>query len=174
MAKRHAEDILISSSPSKRCRGHCSVDMRLESMAPSRGVSPPSLLALLGSRCRKRHFYFDETDKTDLDLVLFRKGTHGNLLKHTAHLNTVQQQTSGNFLERRIIAKSTNKRAREDSEAPADTANPKAKVEVDADTTNNEDNSYNSFQFWRTPLPELDMSLLQECPQKDSSDAMET
>lgn len=175
MAKRHADDVLITSSSSKRWRGPCSVDMRLESMAPSRSVSPPSLLALLGSRCRKRQFYCDDDTDHDLDLPLLRKGTHADLLKHTAHLNTVQQQTSGSFQERRnsAVAKSTNKRPREDSDAPADTTNPKSKAKVDAETTDpNEDQSYNSFQFWRTPLPELDMSLLQKLPQKDS-DAME-
>lgn len=171
MAKRHADDVLITSSPSKRCRGFC---MRLESMAPS---DPSSLLPFLGSRCRKRHFFYNQTDETDLDLAVPRKGTHGDddLLKHTAHLSTMrQQQTSGTFLERKIssIAASTNKRPREESEAPADTVNAKATVEVDAETTNNED-IYNSFQYWRTPLPELDMSLLQIPPQKDC-DAMET
>lgn len=176
MAKRRAEDILITSPLSKRCRGLCSVDMRLESMAPSGGVSPPSLLALLGTRCRKRPFYFDETNETDLDLALFRKGAHSDPLRHTAQLNTAQLQTTRNFQEHRASAgvKSTNKRAREDSEAPADTANPKDSSKVKVETTDDGDNSYNYFQFWRTPLPELDMSLLQEPPEKDSSDAMDT
>lgn len=45
-----------------------------------------------------------------------------------------------------------------------------------------EDCSYNSFQFWRSPLPAVDLSLLEplRCRQegrskvKDSPDAMET
>ncbi|KAJ0019521.1 hypothetical protein NQD34_007090 [Periophthalmus magnuspinnatus] len=178
MAKRRAtEDILISTSPLKKCRGLCSVDMQQESVAASVGVSPPSLLALLGSRGRKRPFYFEEAEETDFDLALFRKSTHSNLQMKPAHpshhMNTVhEQQTSGNFQESRnsTNAKSTNKRAREDCDEPADTAKPKAMVDT---KTDNEAN-FNSFQFWRIPLPELDMSLLQE-PRKDSnSEEMET
>lgn len=169
MAKRRAEDILINI-PSKKCGGLCSVDMRLDSMAPSKSESQLSLFSLLGSRCKKRPLYFDENEETDLDLALFRKGTHGDLLKHSAQ----QQHTSGYFHETRIsdVVKSANKRARKESEEPADTTIPKPKVE--ADTIDNNDSSYNSFQFWRAPLPELDMSLLQELLQKDSSHAMET
>ncbi|XP_055017708.1 uncharacterized protein wu:fa19b12 [Boleophthalmus pectinirostris] len=183
MAKRRAsEDALLCTSPSKKCRGLCGVDMRLESVAASggvsHGVSPPSLHALLGSRCRKRPLYFDETEATDFDLELFRKSTHDDLqVKHPAYpnhqINTVHpQQTSGNFQEPRNFtnAKSTNKRTREDCDEPADTVNSKAVVDRKTDIEDN----FNSFQFWRIPLPELDMSLLQE-PNKDfSSEEMET
>lgn len=148
-------------------------------MAPSGGVSPPSLLALLGNRCRKRHFFFDDSDETDLDPARSRKAAQSDLLKHAAHVTPVQLHSSGNFQERRnnAIAKSTLKRLREDSDAPKDRATAKGKDkmvsenQVDAEITDTEDNRYNSFQFWRTPLPELDMSLLQN-PPKDC-DAME-
>lgn len=50
------------------------------------------------------------------------------------------------------------------------------------DDTNTEDCTYNSFQYWRVPLPELDLSLLEDVndrsktkdKSKASSDAMET
>ncbi|XP_072289422.1 uncharacterized protein [Eucyclogobius newberryi] len=182
MAKRRvSDDILLNASPKKKCRGLCLVDTRLQSLAPS-GVSPPSLLALLGSRCRKRPFYFDDTGETDFDMAHLRKSAHGD--PQTRHeLNTVQQQISGNVQKPRnsthsahsANSKSTNKkRGRSAGEEPADTTNSKAMLEVDA-KKDNEDRSFNSFLFWRPPLPELDMSLLQEPLKNDScAEEMET
>lgn len=178
MAKRRSEDILNSPPAKKYHHGLYNVDMRLESMASFGGVSPPSLCALLGSRRRKRPFYFEETEEQDLDLELCRKSTHSDLMMKRAGNVTSMQQTSGNFQEQRLSTNVTltnsSKRDREDCGAPADTANPKAKVDA-ADATDTENSTYNSFQFWKIPLPELDLSLLQDPSQKDSSsDAMET
>ncbi|KAM7018188.1 uncharacterized protein LKV04_002712 [Tautogolabrus adspersus] len=75
------------------------------------------------------------------------------------------------------------KRAREDSTGP-ETALPKSNNEADEDT-NAEDCTFNSFQYWRVPLPELDLSLLEDNndhtqtqnkskEKYSSSDAMET
>uniref|UniRef100_A0A4W6FTV7 Putative WW-binding domain-containing protein n=1 Tax=Lates calcarifer TaxID=8187 RepID=A0A4W6FTV7_LATCA len=136
MAKRRAEDTLLHDSPSKRCyRSLRSVDMQLESFPPTGGVSlsPPSLLALLGSRCRKRPYYFEDPEQK-------------------------QEEAAGLYRKTTQVA--------------------------DGDT-NTEDCTYNSFQYWRVPLPELDLSLLEDVDShsqtkqksdvKDSSsDAMET
>lgn len=178
MAKRLAEEVLFNSPPSKKNhRGLCNVNMRLESMALSGGVSPPSLLALMGSsRRRKRPFNLEKSEETDLDLALSRKCPQADLLiKNPSNVTSGQLQTSGNVQESRISANTTStnssKRAREDSGGPADTAT----VKVDADTRDTEYSSYNSFQFWRIPLPALDMSLLQESSQNGTfSDDMET
>lgn len=130
MAKRRAEDTLLHDSPSKRCyRSLCSVDMQLGNMAPSTGgVSPPSLLALLGSRCRKRPYYFEDPEKHE-DAAVYRKAAHCDTRKPAASVSTVQ--TSGSFQERRGCSStpaSSKKRAREDctgSEAVVPKANEK-------------------------------------------------
>uniref|UniRef100_A0A3Q3G8R6 Putative WW-binding domain-containing protein n=1 Tax=Labrus bergylta TaxID=56723 RepID=A0A3Q3G8R6_9LABR len=116
MAKRRAEDTLLHDAAPKRCyRSLCSVDMQPGGMAPSGGVSPPSLLALLGNRCRKRPHYFEEPEKQEEESALSLKPTKCDIRKHGA----------------------------------------------DADT-DAEDCTYNSFQYWRVPLPELDLSLLED------------
>ncbi|XP_035515171.1 uncharacterized protein C9orf40 homolog [Morone saxatilis] len=184
MAKRRAEDTLLHDSPSKRChRSVCSVDMQLGSLAPTGGVSPPSLLALLGSRSRKRPHYFEEPEEEGA--APFRRATNCDTRKHAASVLTVQT-SSGSFQERRSssAATSSKKRTREDGTS-SETAGPKVNDKAEEDT-NAEDDSYNSFQYWRTPLPELDLSLLEDpsdssqtkdkAKVKDpsSSDAMET
>uniref|UniRef100_A0A669CPM2 Putative WW-binding domain-containing protein n=1 Tax=Oreochromis niloticus TaxID=8128 RepID=A0A669CPM2_ORENI len=156
MAKRRAEDTLLHNSPSKRCyRSLCAVDIQAESMAPSGGVSPPSLLALLGTRCRKRPQYFDEEETASYRKTSpLKKGTDwsaGNKMWSLSYFWTLHFYLSVPF-----------------------------QADEDANT---EDCTYNSFQYWRVPLPELDLSLLEDASDhsktKDkskasSSDAMET
>ncbi|XP_035813371.2 uncharacterized protein C9orf40 homolog isoform X1 [Amphiprion ocellaris] len=183
MAKRRAEDTLLHDSPSKRCyRSLCCVDLQLESEAPSEGVSPPSLLALLGSRCRKRPYYFEDPEKQE-EAPLFRTTTNCDTRRLQAGVLTVQ--TSGNFPERRSCSAGTKtkKRLREYSQGPETVTN-KDNDTSDRDT-NTDDCTYNSFQYWRVPLPELDLSLLEDTgdhsqskeklqTKDSSSDAMET
>ncbi|XP_073322668.1 uncharacterized protein [Pagrus major] len=164
MAKRRAEDpLLLPDSPSKRCcRSLCSVDMQLGSMAPSGGVSPPSLLALLGSRSRKRPSYFEEPEGGDEEAALLcRKATHCcDTRKHAASVLTVQ--ASGSFQDRRSSSTITSSKKRHRDECTAlGTAIAQVNDKADEDT-NYEDCTYNSFQFWRVPLPELDLSLLED------------
>lgn len=115
MAKRRAEDALLHDSPSKRCyRSLCSVDMQLGSMAPTGGLSQPSLMALLGGRSRKRPYYFEDPEKQEEAALYHRKATHCDTRKHAASVLTVQ--TSGNFQDRRSSSAPTSskKRPRED------------------------------------------------------------
>lgn len=133
MAKRRAEDPLLHDSPSKRhFRPLCSVDMQLGSMAPVGGVSPPSLLALLGSRARKRPYYFEESDikQRQQDSSLHRKAAHCDARKHAANVGT--EPTSGSFQDRRSnsgASTSSKKRPREDC-AGSETVVPQATDKV--------------------------------------------
>lgn len=131
MAKRRAEDTLLHDSPPKRCyRSLCSVDLQLGSgMAPTGGVSPPSLLALLGSRCRKRPHYFEDPEKREEEEALYRKTTNCDTRKHAADNALTQvQQTSGSFQNRRSSS-SSKKRPREDCAGP-ESVIPKANDKV--------------------------------------------
>ncbi|KAM4617002.1 uncharacterized protein ACJ7VT_009775 [Polymixia lowei] len=183
MTKRRAEDTLCNDTPSKRrYRSLCSIGVQLESMAASGGVDPPSLLALLGSRCRKRPYYFEEAEEHQ-ETSLSRKTANCDL--RNPALNTLSVQPSGSFRDHHMSAthQSSKKRPREDR-VVSQTKFPQVCDAVD-DDGKNDDCSYNSFQYWRVPLPELDLSLLEdvhhpsearEKPKvKDrSSDAMET
>ncbi|XP_035495077.1 uncharacterized protein wu:fa19b12 [Scophthalmus maximus] len=183
MAKRRAEDTLLHGSPSKRC--HRSL---LESAPPAAvggvSMSPPSLLALLGSRCKKRPHYFEDPEQEEEEEAaagLYRRTTHCDTRKHAA--DVVTTQTSGSFQERHDPSATTShkKRPREDC-VDSETAPPQATDPAADGDTNTEDCAFNSFQYWRPPLPELDLSLLdsnsqteQKSKVKDApSDVMET
>ncbi|CAN9513434.1 unnamed protein product [Ophioblennius macclurei] len=185
MAKRRAEECLLYESPSKRCWASC-VDAPPDGVAPSGvGVSPlpppppppspppPALLALLGSRCRKRPLNHLED-------------RHSNVERQTATTTVVTvmgEHASGSFQKRRVssaLDANLPKRARDDCKSLEMHV-----LDEDNKEKNTEDSIYNSFQFWRSPLPALDLSLLEgssDDPQtkgksklKDPSyDAMET
>ncbi|KAF3696006.1 putative protein C9orf40 -like protein [Channa argus] len=163
MAKRCAEDVLPHDSPSKRCyRSLCSVDMQLQSVGPIVGgnLNPPSLLSLLGRRCRKRPYYVEEPECEEAAGGPHIKTTHCDIRKHAG--NVLSVQISGNPQDRRSsnTLTSPKKRAREEG-AGSEAVSVKPDVQADLDT-NTEDWPYNSFQYWRVPLPELDLSLLED------------
>uniref|UniRef100_A0A3B3TZV3 Uncharacterized protein n=1 Tax=Poecilia latipinna TaxID=48699 RepID=A0A3B3TZV3_9TELE len=127
MAKRRAEETVLLDSPSKRryFPPIYSIDMQLESMASVGGVSSPSLLTLLGSRCRKRPLYFDNEEVYSRPKISsLDSGKHAK--------NVLKTPSSGSFQDGRRSC------------------------------TADEDGTYNSFQYWRVPLPELDLSLLED------------
>ncbi|KAM4745637.1 uncharacterized protein FYW61_014373 [Anableps anableps] len=179
MAKRRAEEIVLLESPSKRryFPPIYSVDMQLESMASVGGVSPPSLLTFLGKSCRKRPPYFDSEEAYSCPRIcLSDSGNHAK--------DVLKEPSSGSFQDgQRSCGVSRNKRPREDN-VGSDTVTPTATEKAAEDSTD-EDGIYNSFLYWRVPLPELDFSLLEDTsehsPKKDKSkdndttgDAMET
>lgn len=100
MAKRRPDDALLHDSPSKKhCRAFCKLDMRVEGIGPVGGGNPPSLLALLGSRDRKRPRYFEDLDTEQPDEETLASLCRGGVKKHEA--GSLSEQTSGNFRERR-------------------------------------------------------------------------
>ncbi|XP_038143219.1 uncharacterized protein C9orf40 homolog isoform X1 [Cyprinodon tularosa] len=178
MAKRRAEEPLLLDSPIKRrhLAPLCCVGMQPESMASAGGLSSPSILTLLGSRCRKRPHYSDN-EASDLfpKVSLWDSGKFA--------LDVSQEPPSGSFQdERGPCTLSRNKRPRDDSFG-SDTVRPAGNDKTDKDSS--EDDTYNSFQYWRVPLPELDLLLLEhtsdQSQMKDkskdnttSADAMES
>ncbi|XP_056457664.1 uncharacterized protein wu:fa19b12 [Gadus chalcogrammus] len=179
MTKRRAEDALFGGVPTKTCYGSlCSLDMQLKGSATSGPVDPPSLQALLGSRCRKRPYSPEEADVQES--VLNRKPATDDPGNHA--LNSAMADSSSSSRDRstsptRNIAK---KRARDDADVPQKTVQKVAKANNDKND-DSEDISFNYFQFWRTPLPALDLSLLEDEDSKSESrknvtakDGMET
>lgn len=109
MAKRRAEDTLLHDFPSKKyCRAFCKVGLHLGSMDPTGGVSPPSLLALLGGRGRKRPHYSEDLDKEEQEETAAavspcRKDTR------TRAASVLSEQTSGSFHDRRSSSSASSK-----------------------------------------------------------------
>ncbi|XP_059920446.1 uncharacterized protein wu:fa19b12 [Gadus macrocephalus] len=179
MTKRRAEDALFGGVPTKTCYGSlCSLDMQLKGSATSGPVDPPSLQALLGSRCRKRPYSPEEADVQES--ILNRKPATDDPGNHA--LNSAMADSSSSSRDRstsptRNIAK---KRARDDENVPQKTVPKVAKANNDK-IDDSEDISFNYFQFWRIPLPALDLSLLEDEDSKSESrknvtakDGMET
>lgn len=103
MAKRRQDDVLLHDSPSKKhCGAFCKLDVLVESVAPvaTVGGNPPSLLALLGSRARKRPRYLEDPDKEQRDEEPSASLCRGDTRKHAAAGDQCDQFW-GNSCERR-------------------------------------------------------------------------
>lgn len=181
MTKRRAEDTLFCGIPSKRGYGSlCSLDMRLKGSAASGAVNPPSLLALLGSRCRKRPHSFEEADEQETSFS--RNPANNDMGSHA--LNRVTGESCSSYQDGQASSTQSSARKRPRGRDVSQKTFPE--VATADDNTNNsssDDISYNSFQFWRIPLPVLDLSLLEGTDAKpsrkhptgkDPLDAMET
>lgn len=152
MAKRRAENTLLLDSPGKRksFRPLCSVDMQLESsVARSGAVSPPSLLALLGSRCRKRPHYVESEEKP-VDTAPYLNSSPC-VSKKLAAADVSTDRVSGSFQDRRsssCTVTSKKKRARADShgsETVTSTASDKVGYIMASDSDHNIDAGHASF-----------------------------
>ncbi|XP_056142959.1 uncharacterized protein LOC130118536 [Lampris incognitus] len=204
MPKRRAEDALHDGPRKRDHRPLCGGgDMQLESVGASGCVGPPSLLALPGGRCRERTCYFDDPEGPQASPT-GRKAADGDP-RNRASNGVSTTQHSGSFHDRRASATcpSFKKRQREESVVPPHAFSqvgdgvqsfsnsrqvPFVSVAIAAPVNcdnENEDCIYNSFQFWRPPLPELDLSLLEDVNNQpepkekpklkdSSSDLMET
>ena len=127
MTKRRAEDALCGGVPSKTCYASlCSLDMQLKGSATSGPVDPPSLQALLGSRCRKRPYSSEESEVPES--VLNRKPTTDD--PGNRALNGAMADSSSSHRDRPTspTQKIAKKRARDDEGVPKKTFPKVAKV----------------------------------------------
>lgn len=101
MAKRRRpDDAVLHDSPSKKhCRAFCKLDVRVDGITPVVGGNPPSLLALLGNRARKRPRYFEDPDKEQQDEEPSASLCRRDMRKHAA--GGLSDQTFGKSCERR-------------------------------------------------------------------------
>uniref|UniRef100_A0A1A7WIY4 Putative WW-binding domain-containing protein n=1 Tax=Iconisemion striatum TaxID=60296 RepID=A0A1A7WIY4_9TELE len=161
MAKRRAEERLLFDSPTKRrcvqVQPLSKVDVRLESMVPTGGG--------VRSRCRKRPHVLENEKAEEAVLCLRRplcesKKPPPNVLTEPISESFQEECTSSRTVQ-------VQKRPRVDHvgpEAVLPSCDDKA-----VENTHAENCIYNSFQYWRVPLPELDLSLLE-----DLSDSSQT
>ncbi|KAK0137546.1 hypothetical protein N1851_026260 [Merluccius polli] len=150
MTKRRAEeeDTLLCGAPPKRRYGQslCGGDTR-----PKGGVSPPSpspSLALPGSRCRKRPYSTEGPD--DREAVFLRREPAASDVvaaeSREAHRGRIPSSARDG----------AKKRPRDDDDDGEEN-----RETFPANDDNSDDVSYNSFQFWRNPLPAVDLALLE-------------
>uniref|UniRef100_A0A1A8GJD4 Putative WW-binding domain-containing protein n=1 Tax=Nothobranchius korthausae TaxID=1143690 RepID=A0A1A8GJD4_9TELE len=166
MAKRRAEERLLFDSPTKRryVQPLSKAGIRLESMVPTK---PPQSVPTGGVRspCRKRPHFLENEKAEEAAPCLTRPLCESK--KPPA--NVLREPISESFQDECTSSRSTQvqKRPRVDhvgAEAVLPSCSDKAVGNSLA-----EDSIYNSFQYWRVPLPELDLSLLD-----DLSDSSQT
>lgn len=164
MTKRTAENVLAPEVPHKRC-------FRSVSNKPVGGenvIQNASLLTLDEQRCRKRPNSVEDQLDTD---NLPRKVAAGRVNSVLDEKNTCQSRTfeddddDGDAVTRRSSRALQTESNKQPDEQNKHTAGDKV-MHSDEDLS-----SFNSFQFWRVPLPELDLSLLEGEP---CSETMET
>ncbi|XP_030647684.1 uncharacterized protein C9orf40 homolog [Chanos chanos] len=151
MTKRRAENVLLSDVPNKRLSSLCGPETHHKCAHMVQTTASPSLLTLVGNRCRKRPNFFEEEEESH-EFTLSPKKTL------TSMKNSPDRgMSSGRF--------------RDESKPPVRSSScvpPKTGTREGVTCTDEDLSSYNSFQYWRVPLPELDLSLL------DGDNASET
>ncbi|XP_050965505.1 uncharacterized protein wu:fa19b12 [Labeo rohita] len=177
MTKRRAENVLPPEIPHKRCfRSLSDNDKPVGGANLIQNANPSALLSVAGQRCRKRSSYVEDSLDTDNRP---RKVAANKVNSALADKNTCKSRTFQDDAGRPVTRRSSrmlqtqNKQTDEENNI---TAGDKV-MHTDEDLS-----SFNSFQFWRVPLPELDLSLLETEPSAGSSidsstkdsDAMET
>lgn len=150
MTKRRAEVVLPPEIPHKRSlRSLSNIDDKavgLETMVQNGNLSPLLSYTCVGQRCRKRPNYNEESRITDD-------------LPRKLHANRVNSALGDeNKCQSRKFEDAGKPVALEDeSNKKQNAVNAGDKVMH----TDEELSAFNSFQFWRVPLPELDLSLLE-------------
>ncbi|XP_041958352.1 uncharacterized protein wu:fa19b12 [Alosa sapidissima] len=157
MTKRRAEGAIDHDSPHKRLcfQSLYNNDIALPALRVVHDADAPSLLSFLSSHCRKRNFFDDrETQESSRP----RKRSFKNKMSWTALADN--ENNSGRFQE--ACAQSvpqqvaSKKRPREEPHLQGSEHVRNVTEKADGDLS-----TFNTFLFWRPPLPELDMSLLQ-------------
>ncbi|XP_042564146.1 uncharacterized protein wu:fa19b12 [Clupea harengus] len=159
MTKRRAEGVMHHDSPHKRLcfQSLCNNDTTLPGIRVVQDADASSLLSFLSNHCRKRN-YVDDRETQELSRP--RKKSFQSKTSWT--VLTDNENNSGRFREAGVQSQSvaqevaSKKRSREENQLHEAEyiRNESEKAVEDVPT-------FNTFQFWRAPLPQLDMSLLQ-------------
>ncbi|KAJ8285168.1 hypothetical protein GJAV_G00023080 [Gymnothorax javanicus] len=168
MTKRRAEDVFHCDSPLKICvRSLCKVDAQSESMSLAvAGIGNEQLTV----SCRKRTLCSDEQELPEFERPR-KKFTTGcdnryvetrisgkcgvGCIKHAGHVHEENKLCAISCLN--SSDRLSKKRTRDDC-----TELQNAPLQPDEGALPDDDLSpYNTFHFWRVPLPELDLSALQ-------------
>ncbi|KAK9974867.1 hypothetical protein ABG768_022935 [Culter alburnus] len=163
MTKRRAENILPSEIPIKRSfRSLYNIDKPVVGVNVVQSAKPSSLLSFVGQHCRKRPKYFEDPLDTD---NLPRKVAANRVDSVLVDKNTCKSRTFEDA-GRPVTRRSSCARQMESNKQPEEENNLTAGDKVMH--TDEDLSPFNSFQFWRVPLPELDISLLESEPSTGS------
>ncbi|XP_018954093.1 uncharacterized protein wu:fa19b12 [Cyprinus carpio] len=164
MTKRRAENILHPEITHKRCfRSLSDNDKPVGGVNVIQNVFPSSLLTLAGQRCRKRPSYLEDSlDADNLPRKVAANGINFVLaVRNTCKSRTLEDGAGrpGTRRSSRALQTQSNKQT---DEGNSITTGDKV-MHTDEDLS-----PFNSFQFWRVPLPELDLALLETEPSAGS------
>ncbi|XP_059406919.1 uncharacterized protein wu:fa19b12 [Carassius carassius] len=157
MTKRGAENILNSEIPHKRCfRSLSDSDKQVGGVNLIQNAIPSSLLTLARPRCRKRPSYLEDSLDTDnLPRKLAANGVNSSLAGRSTCKSRTFEDGAGRPVTRRSFRALQTQSNKQTDERTNSTAGDKV-MQTDEDLS-----PFNTFQFWRVPLPELDLALLE-------------
>lgn len=175
MTKRRAESLFIHDNLSPKTFSLFRFDTQLESMAAAGDLNPPSMLALLSNKHRKkRPFHFEEERSHEENSPPSKISCSDKLVTGTSFDCLSMSVQDGRFkkgcdvMATRESNACQKKRGREDSASQhcfnkvIDGVPEPVTSIVEHDDGDTDLSKFNSFQYWRAPLPALDLSLLQD------------
>lgn len=170
MTKRRAENKLPPDIiPHKRClRSLSNIDDKPVGgeVTTVQSGNPPQLPSNLGQRCRKRPNYNEDSPNTD-DMPKKIPANRANPMlgdKNTCKSRKFEDAGKPVARPPSHALEVESKKEKEDKNTTGDKVMP-----TDEDLT-----AFNSFQFWRVPLPELDLSLLETESSPGPNDTIST
>lgn len=177
MTKRRAESIFIHDNLSPKTFSLFRFDTQLESMAAAGDLNPPSMLTLpllSNKHSKKRPFNFEEERSHEENSPPSKISNRDKLVSVTSLDCLSMSAKDGRFkkgcdvMATRESNACQKKRAREDSgslhcfnKVIDGVPEPVTSI-VEHDDGDTDLSTFNSFQYWRVPLPALDLSLLQD------------
>lgn len=172
MTKRRAETLFIHDNLSPTTISLFRFDTQFESMAAAGDLNPPSMLALLNNKHRKkRPFHFEEGRSHEENSPPRKISTSNKLVTVTSLDCSVQDGRFKKGCDVMPVRESNaylKKHAREDpaslhcfNKVIDGVLKPVTSI-VEHDDGDSDLSKFNSFQYWRAPLPALDLSLLQD------------
>lgn len=164
MTKRGAENILNSEIPHKICfRSLSDNDKQVGGVNLTQNAISSSLLTLAGPRCRKRPSYLEDSLDTDnLPRKQAANGVNSSLEGRSTCKSRTFEDGAGRPVTRRSSRALQTQSNKQTDERTNSTAGDKV-MHTDEDLS-----PFNTFQFWRVPLPELDLALLETEPSAGS------
>ncbi|XP_043094838.1 uncharacterized protein wu:fa19b12 [Puntigrus tetrazona] len=159
MTKRRAENALHPDIPHKRCfRSLSDNDKPVGGVNVIQNATPSSLLTKTEQRYRKRPSYVEDSlDAHNLPRKVPANGFNSVLADGTAcESRTFEDDDDAG----RPVTRRSSRALQTQSDKQAGEENNIAKGDK-AMHTDEDLSPFNSFQFWRVPLPELDLSLLE-------------
>ncbi|KAB5528335.1 hypothetical protein PHYPO_G00139080 [Pangasianodon hypophthalmus] len=176
MRKRRAESSSLHEVPQKKkCRCVCDAEPELEAVHALHAAPRALFTTVIGEHRRKRPRCCEDPEQHG------RTGAPGHRLSNAT--DGVNEETGDVRVSGKFRGASGACMCEMASEGSASGTKPEKRTKVMLPDDEDELCAFNSFQFWRTPLPALDLSLLdspsttelkEDRSVKDGTEEMET